>query len=335
MKSGVTMRDIAAKLNISVVTVSKALNDKDGVSDELKQKIKELAERMGYRVNAAARSMKAGYSYNIGIIVAQRFTGNKESFYMQFYKYIAQSLDNHQYSAILHILSADDEEQLVLPRSYYEKKADGYIVLGQVSKAYVEVLQNTDCALVFLDFYTDQANMDCVLTDNFYAVYEMTNYLIEQGHRRIAFVGNLHSTSSIQDRYLGYYKSMLEHRLPHTPELVINDRNEQGKFIPLELPEQLPTAFVCNCDQVAYELMQTLNRNGYRVPDDCSVVGFDNDLYSELASPKLTTVAVDREEMARTAAKIVVKKVKKSETRYGRVFVKGNLIHRESVRLLQ
>ena len=221
------------------------------------------------------------------------------------------------------------------PRSYYEKKADGYIVLGQVSKAYVEALQNTDCALVFLDFYTDQANMDCVLTDNFYAVYEMTNYLIEQGHRRIAFVGNLHSTSSIQDRYLGYYKSMLEHRLPHTPELVINDRNEQGKFIPLELPEQLPTAFVCNCDQVAYELMQTLNRKGYRVPDDCSVVGFDNDLYSELASPKLTTVAVDREEMARTAAKIVLKKVKKSETRYGRVFVKGNLIHRESVRLLQ
>src|SRR5690606_31023896 len=102
--------------------------------------------------------------------------------------------------------------------------------------AYVEALQHTDIPLVFLDFYTDQANMDCVLTDNFYAVYEMTNYLIKQGHRRIAFVGNLHSTSSIQDRYLGYYKSILEHRLPHTPDQVMNDRDERGRFISFELP---------------------------------------------------------------------------------------------------
>ncbi len=326
------MRDIAEKLNISVVTVSKALNDKDGVGDELKQRIKELAEELGYRMNAAARAMKAGYSYNIGVIVAERFTGEHESFYMQFYKYIAQSLDDYQYSAILHNLSADDEDHLILPRSYQERKADGYIVLGQVRRAYVEALQHTDIPLVFLDFYTDQANMDCVLTDNFYAVYEMTNYLIKQGHRRIAFVGNLHSTSSIQDRYLGYYKSILEHRLPHTPDQVMNDRDERGRFISFELPKQLPTAFVCNCDQVAYSLIQTLKNEGYRVPEDCSVVGFDNDLYSEIASPRLTTVAVDMVEMAKTAVKIIVEKIKDSQTRYGRVFVKGNLIHRESVR---
>lgn len=331
MKPGVTMRDIAEKLNISVVTVSKALNDKDGVGDELKLKIKELAEQMGYRINAAARSMKAGYSYNIGIIVAQRFTGDAGSFYMQFYKFISQSLDRYHYSAILHILSVEDEEELSLPRIYHEKKVDGFIVLGQVSKDYIETLQQTDAALVFLDFYTDQTNMDCVLTDNFYAVYELTNFLIENGHRQIAFVGNLHSTSSIQDRFLGYYKSLLEHRLPYVSEYVINDRDEKGRFIEIELPAQLPTAFVCNCDQVAYGLIQILGKRGIRVPEDCSVVGFDNDIYAKLSEPKLTTVAVDMEEMAKVAAKFVVKKVKNPDIHYGRVLVKGNIVHGDSV----
>src|SRR5690554_931538 len=80
MKANVTMRDIAARLGVSVVTVSKALNDKEGVSEELKEKIKALADEMGYRVNALAKAMKEGHSYNIGVIVAERYTGSTESF---------------------------------------------------------------------------------------------------------------------------------------------------------------------------------------------------------------------------------------------------------------
>lgn len=99
------MRDIADKLGISVVTVSKALSDKEGVGEELKRRIKELANEMGYRMNVMAKAMKEGYTYNIGIIVAERFTGVSPSFYQQFHQHIVKALEEYRYSAILHILS--------------------------------------------------------------------------------------------------------------------------------------------------------------------------------------------------------------------------------------
>ncbi|MNW57002.1 HTH-type transcriptional regulator DegA [compost metagenome] len=184
---------------------------------------------------------------------------------------------------------------------------------------------------MFLDFYDEHSDIDSVVTDNFYAAYEMTNYLIQQGHRSIAYVGNLYSTSSIQDRFLGYYKSLLEHRMPMNPDLVLNDRDERGTFIEIDLPAQLPTAFVCNCDQVAHLLVQKLTLLGIQVPAQCSVVGFDNDIYAMLSEPKLTTVEVDIEQMARTAVQSILKKIENPNRSFGRVHVKGNIIYRESV----
>lgn len=161
---------------------------------------------------------------------------------------------------------------------------------------------------MFLDFYDEHADIDSVVTDNFYGAYELTNYLIAQGHRDIAYAGNIYSTSSIQDRFLGYYKSLLEHRLPLRNEWVLSDRDDEGAFVEMELPQPLPTAFVCNCDQVAHNLVHKLIALGYRVPEDCSVVGFDNDVYATLIVPQLTTVGVDIEQMARTAIDSMMKK---------------------------
>jgi LacI family transcriptional regulator len=326
------MRDIAEKLGVSSVTISKALNDKEGVSDELKEKIKVVAEEMGYRFNTHAKSMKEGLSYNLGIVIPERFTGTTQSFYLQFYQLISKVLDNYHYSGILNILSQDDEDKLVLPRIYNEKKVDGLIFLGQIDKKYVAEIQNIESPVIFLDFYTDQNEIDCVLTDNFYGVYEVTNYLIRNGHRKIAFVGNVHATSSIQDRFLGYYKSLLEHRIDLKDEYVIKDRDELGRYIDINFPTDMPTAFVCNNDEVAYNLINELQKNGIQVPEDCSVVGFDNSIYAKLTDPSLTTVAVDMEEMSKVAVKFIMEKLKNPQKKYGRTFIKGNIIHRGSVK---
>lgn len=332
MKSNVTMRDIAEKLSVSSVTVSKALNDKEGVSEELKEKIKSVAEEMGYRFNTLAKSMKEGYSYNVGVIIPERFTGTTQSFYLQFYQYISQVLDSRQYSGILHILSEEDENSVRLPRIYNERKADGFIILGQINNDYAAAIYEMDAPVIFLDFYNDQNNIDSVLTDNFYGVYEAMNYLIKNGHRKIGFVGNIYATSSIQDRYLGYYKALLEHRIQLEERYVISDRDERGRFIEIDLPADLPTAFICNCDQVAYNLINLLKKNRINVPEDCSVMGFDNDIYATLTDPPLTTVAVDMEEMSRVAVKFILEKVRDKGKKFGRTFIKGNIIYRESVR---
>ncbi len=328
------MKDIADKLGVSSVTVSKALNDKEGVSDSLKLKIKKVASEMGYRFNSAAKSIKDGLSYNIGVMIPQRFTGLRESFYLQVYQQIAIQLDHYGYFGILNILSSEDEEQLNFPRVYSENKVDGIIILGQVSKKYIETVQNMELPKLFLDFYDEHAAIDSIVTDNFYGAYEITNYLIRCGHREIAYVGNVYSTSSIQDRFLGYYKSLLEHGLKFNERYLINDRDEHGTYIDIELPEQMPTAFVCNCDQVAYLLGERLTSMGYRIPDDCSIVGFDNDVYATLANPPLTTVEVDIEQMARSAVKAIMDKVSNPHRRIGRMLVQGKIIYRDSVKNL-
>lgn len=326
------MKDIAEKLDVSSVTVSKALNDKEGVSDELKQKIKDLADEMGYRINTLAKSMKEGCSYNIGVIIAERFTGGFQSFYLNFYQKVSQLLEAYEYYGVLQILTEQDEESLNLPRIYHENRVDGFIVLGQISKEYVETLQNIETPIIFLDFYDEHLDMDSVITDNFYGAYEITNYLMNSGHKDIAFVGNIYATSSIQDRFLGYYKSLLEHKIQLKQDYIINDRDEQGKFIELEFPKDMPTAFVCNCDQVAYNLINKLKELGYNVPEDFSVVGFDNDIFATISSPQITTVEVDVEEMASTAVEYILEKIKIDNREYGRVSIKGKIVYRESVK---
>jgi LacI family transcriptional regulator len=332
MTKNITMRDIAEKLNVSSVTVSKALNDKEGVSEELREKIKEVADEMGYRINAAAKAMRDGNSYNIGVIIPERFTGLAQSFYLQMYQYISIALEKYNYSGIMHLLTSDDEENNRLPKIYYEKKVDGFIVLGQTNKNYLKTIKNANIPIVFLDFYDEFDDVDSVITDNFFGAYELTNYLIRKGHKKIGFIGNLYSTSSIQDRFLGYYKSLLEHHIKIDQNTIVDDRDEQGSYIEIELPEKLPSAFVCNCDQVAHHLIRKLNETGYSVPEDCSVVGFDNDIYATITEPNLTTVEVDIEEMANTAVRFIVEKLKDSTVNYGRVSVKGNIIYRDSVK---
>lgn len=87
------------------------------------------------------------------------------------------------------------------PRIYSEQKVDGLIILGQVSKEYIEMMQSVNIPVVFMDFYDEKTDMDAVITDNFYGAYDLTNYLISKGHKEIGYVGNLYATSSIQDRF--------------------------------------------------------------------------------------------------------------------------------------
>jgi LacI family transcriptional regulator len=117
MKKNVKMADIAQKLNVSNVTVSKALADKDGVGDELRAKIKQLANEMGYSYNSVAKSLKDGRTYNIGIVVPDRFLGKTMSFYWVLYQNISKELLKRNYYGIFEILKPEDEDNLILPKT--------------------------------------------------------------------------------------------------------------------------------------------------------------------------------------------------------------------------
>ncbi len=332
----VTMKDIADKLNISTVTVSKALSDKDGVSNELRDKIKSIAEEMGYRYNSLAKGMKEGKSYNIGILIADRFIRDDgDAFYLKMYQGVVKALSKVNYYGIMEIISLDSEKKVVLPNILSDNKVDGIIILGQMSFNYVSLVKNTAMPLVLLDFYDELLDVDSIISDSFYGSYKITNYLIAQGHREIGFVGNIFSTSSILDRYLGYYKALISNGFAVREDWILNDRSEEGEYIDFKLPDQMPTAFVCNNDGVAYLFMNKLKKLGYNVPSEISVVGFDNDIVASISIPKLTTVEVDIETMTETAVDVVIQKINGDKLTIGRKVITGKLILRDSVSKLE
>ncbi len=330
--SNVTMQKIAELLDVSVVTVSRALNDKDGVSARLKAIIKQKAEELGYRPNIFAKGLKTQQSFNIGILIANRYIDTHDAYYLNVYSEMVKKMVQLDYSGIMEILAKEDELENKLPHMYLERKIDGMIVLGQLENDYLKNLESIDIPLLYVDFYLNHSKIDSIVTDNFYSSYQLTTELIQKGHKEIGFVGNIFSTSSIQDRFLGYYKALLESHIVFNQGYLVSDRDGLGHLIDIKLPKKMPTAFVVNCDVIAYKFIETLNKNNYHVPNDVSVVGFDNSIYALLSPVEITTVDNNIVEMVDKAITIMVKKIKNPNRTYGRVLISGNIIKRSSSR---
>lgn len=336
IKKSVTMSDVAKAMNVSTVTVSKALGDREGVSDALRERIKQKATEMGYRIHTSGHAQKDGLTYNIGIIVAKHFISEPSAFYWIMYKYLVELLQRQNYYGMLEVVEDGTDGSCEIPNSVRDRKIDGLILLGQFSDKYIDKLMSFYIPTVFLDFYGSRDDADTVLSDNFYGSYLLTSHLIAYGHRRIGFLGSIGSTSSIQDRYLGYYKALLENRLTLRHDWIISDRTPEGEIHKtFALPKELPSAFVCNCDESAFRLVNQLQNSGYKIPDDISVAGYDNHVYSTMCQPHLTTMDVNSQQMAAEAVEIVLHKIRDGSYKRGRTLVMGKLILRDSVKDLR
>ena len=337
MAKSVKLADIAKIMNVSTVTVSKALSDQKGVSEEMREKIKKLAQEMGYRSPSAMKLSQARKSYNIGIIISERYFDQYESFYWQMYQQVATRAVSKECFSMFEILSLETEYQHELPKLLQEDKVDGLIIIGSLKESYLKLIEESiHVPMVCLDFYDRKHQCDAVITDNYYGMYKMTNYLFEMGHEDIAYVGTLLSTSSITDRYFGYSKALLEHGKKVREDWIIEDRDvDSGKreddFV-FKLPKEMPTAFVCNCDLTAGLLINALREKGYRVPEDISVTGFDNYIHPSVCDIGITTYEIDIKEMARKTINNLIKKMAGEHYKQGVSIVEGRLVFKESVR---
>lgn len=336
MAKTVKMADIAARLNVSTVTVSKALSGQKGVSEEVREKIKQLAAQMGYQKPMSQLPGKPS-SFNIGVIVPSGYIEKYETFYWEMYQEINASAAQNNSFVMLEMIPYEDERQSIPPKLLRENKVDALIVMGGLRDSYLRMIrEHYSTPTVFLDFYDAAINEDSVISNSFYGAFQETNYLLSKGHRRIAFVGTVLSTNSITDRYFGYVKAMTEHGEAIREDWRIDDRDRDRRcYETLPLPADMPTAFVCNCDMTASRLIRSLQEAGYRVPEDISVVGFDDFLYPGLCEIPLTTYSVNMSKMADSAVKLLVKKMNGRETSCGMHMVEGHFVERASVRPLK
>lgn len=322
-----SMRDIARAVGTSAVTVSKALAGKPGMSGALREKILKAADEMGYVYGREGIPGKP--HLDIGILVPGRYF-ETESFYSEMYKQLVIQLSQRGHFGLLEILGEESEKTMTLPNLVSSGRADGIIILGEPVKAYYRMLAQSGVPTVFLDFYDERGSADAVTGDNTYGTYRLTSHLIHEGHKAIGFVGNRLATASIMDRYLGYYRAMLTHELPIREEWILSDREMTGGLVPPKLPEEMPTAFVCNCDLTARMMIAQLREAGYRVPEDVSVTGFDDYPPGEETDTGLSTFRIDLEGMVRLAVQAVTERCAGSDRPYGRTVVGGQPVYRES-----
>lgn len=328
-KKKISMQQIADELNISKVTVSKALNDKEGVSEELKKQILDIAEKNNYMLrDYGQRKVR-----KVGVIISDRFSSMSDSgmFYMKMYEKILSELRAVSCTCVMitpHIQTLDSDLKII----EQERLFDGIILLGILGDEIRKRIEKIDIPKVYVDVYDETNNYDSVVMESIYSTYEITKYLISMGHRKIGFVGTIGVTTSITDRYLGYARALIEEHIEIKNEWLIDDRNKNGDSIELVLPKKLPTAFVSNCDETAMILVKTLSERGLRVPEDISIASYDNDIFAELCVPNLTTVAVDFKNIGKVTAEKMIQSMESPSKNSSKVHrIPGKIIFRDSV----
>ena len=328
----IRMRDVAEKLGISTVSVSKALNGKEGVGDEIRQKIIETANKMGYELEVPVVQDKP---LTIGILIAEKFFDVGDTFYGSIHKELVKIASNLNITILLEIVTRSMEAICVLPNFIQNRQIEGLIYLGTFSDNYIKQINNQSIPFVFLDFYTDDKKIDSVVSDNYNGSYALTDLLIQKGHKNIKFVGTIESTSSIFDRYMGYIKAIIANKLLQENEIEnIPDRNEAGETFTEYNFDKLPDAFICNCDQSAFYLINSLKSKGYNIPEDVSVVGYDDSYFATITTPQLTTYRVNSRSMASTALRLLIKKINNEPHDTGKTIIYGELVERDTVKTL-
>lgn len=338
MSKAVKLADIANQLGVSTVTVSKALSGQRGVSDQMRAKIKQLAEEMGY-VKSVQEKPREHKSYTIGVAVAERYLGGSASFYLRLYQEVSQRAMRKDCFTMLEVVSFDGEHQMQMPKMVTEEKVDAVVLMGSFTPEYARFLRgNIRLPLILLDTLANEGESDAVVSNNMMGAYRMTNYLFQMGHTRIGFVGTRLATTSIDDRYFGYLRSLMQHGIRLREDWLIDDRDrvtgqsDYSRHYLLPDREEMPTAFFCNNDIAAMVMIRRLAENGYDVPGDISVVGFDNFIDESFPKVGITTYAIHLKEMARRSVHILLHKLENPQYRTGVYMIDGEFIERESVR---
>lgn len=326
------MRELGKRLGVSAVTVSKALAGKSGVSEEMRQRIIHLAGELGY-VNPNAQPQQPSASLDVGILIPSHFFSN-DSFYAMLYKELVQSLTDAGHFGLLELVSREMQQGMILPNLLRSRRVDALILLGQPEHAYTELLVSQPLPVICMDFYA-AVRTDMVVGDSAGGMAALTAHLIASGHRDIAFYGTVKATSSIMERYLGYLSAMMMADLPVRPEYLIPDRDSQGTLMPLVLPKNRPTALVCNCDWAARWAIDQLKQQGIRVPEDISVVGFDDFYYTPATVPALTTYRVHTQDMCSAVVRLLGERCAGDQRPACRITLGGECVYRDSVHSLK
>lgn len=305
----VTIKDISEACGVSTATVSKALNGYGDVGKATAELIRETAKRMNYFPNAAAKQLKTSVSHNIGVLfIDETCCGLTHEFFSEILNSAKTEAERLGYDITFICKNIAGREASFLEHARY-RKCDGVLIASvDFTSQAVQELVYSDIPTVSIDYvYNDRSS---VLSDNVEGEYELTKFLIEHGHKKIAFIHG-EKTSVTDKRMAGFYRACAEGGIEVPDEFVLESRYhdiERCRDVVMELMsrENRPTALLLPDDYSYIGGRQALEELNLRIPEDVSVVGYDGIRLTRALRPQLTTYYQDTEEIGIRSMKKLV-----------------------------
>jgi LacI family transcriptional regulator len=327
----ITMMDVANEARVSIATVSRVINNMDHVRPEMRGRVLRAMEKLGYVINMPARSLAGGTSYTVGLLVNHLSSG----YVVEIMRGVDMTLQANQYDLMLYNANTRKSGEAAYAMKLTRHMIDGLLlVLPRNAHAYLDALHQRGFPHVLVDHLSDRAEVPSVATTNFRGAYEAVDYLLRLGHRRIGFITGDLKAGCAQQRLEGYKAALKDAQVKVDSSLIyeglfFQPQGYQGAHQLLSLPEP-PTAIFASNDSMAFGVIEAARERGLRLPEDLSIIGFDDVLQATYVRPQLTTVSQSLEEMGRRATTLLLHYIKYPNSEIEHVELPTKLIIRES-----
>ncbi|MBW5447758.1 LacI family DNA-binding transcriptional regulator [Cohnella sp. CFH 77786] len=331
----VTIKDVARKAGVSPSTVSRVISNHPRISPETSRRVKEIMKQLGYHSNIMARSLVSNKTFTLGMILprpAEELFQNH--FFAENIRGITTQASRNGYDVLMTAGHSEHGELEAVTRLVKGKRVDGIILLqSRKDDPIIAFLKKEDFPFILIGNYGDN-DILCVDNDNVQASYDATMHLISQGHHRIGFVSGPPNLTVSRDRLEGYKKALTDNGIRLETEWVM-----EGEFLQesgyramsffMNLPDR-PTALVVIDDIVTFGILRGLSELGYKVPDDLSLVSFNNIYLAELSSPPLSSIDIGIYQLGYMASQLLTRRIQGEKPQQLRTIVPHRLVVRES-----
>jgi len=334
----VTIRDVAKISGVSPSTVSRVISNNPRISDETKKRVRKAMKTLGYHPNAIAQSLVNRSTSTIGIVMPQSTErAFLNPFFPQALSGISAAAHEKNYCLLLSTGSTEEEQLVSIENIINGGRVDGIIIMySSVNNIILEAIKELNTPIVIIGKPLEA--IDKILyvdSDNIEASRSVTEKLINNGHKKIAYISGPFEFVVSLDRLEGYRNALLENHLEFDRKFIAEGEfsKEAGYKSMRELLQQSerPTAVVVTDDIIAFGVIEAINEAGLKIPEDIEIISFNNIPLTEFCSPALTSVDIDAYSLGFEASKLIIEHIKGSIYRH-KVIVKTSIVYRETFR---
>lgn len=310
--SRITIREIAKMAGVSPAAVSFVINDRPGVSEETRVKVRSIIERTGFTPNMNSRRLVYKRSFNIALVMNNERTPFEDLFYVSITRGLLRKSKEYGYNIVFTEMDVVNNE-VHMPELIRSHDTDGIIFLQGSDMGVLRATDRLDIPYVVVDAHEKDVPYTGIYVDYELSAYTSTSYLIQNGHRQIAFISKGSIPLFYIQTFKGFCRALDNHGISIPPDWIQITANDEASAYEcmksIMNGKKLPTAVFCSIDSFAIGGMRCVRDMGYSVPDDISFTGIDNIFLSEYFKPGLTTINIDKEQLGELAMDMIVKKI--------------------------